>query len=916
MDSKDKNHAKTSIEKILKHFDQNIPAYQPDLINWNDFFPSYLMFLMVFEWAKFGIDYRVVYMRIDELNSDWIEVNGPYSEAQFQVLIELANLFGRDELLKSQIHRLFAVELARQGKFNQALDFLDEIIYDHERSNFYSAISLFLAAEGNIKEAFQYAGFINGDFEKCSAYANISIEMTKQGDYQAALRIIDSLEFKKIQLSTRSTISCELFKKGNYSESKLLMNEVILETMKINDKFMRCKLLRQLSNDLYSQGEQNESNSLMQEAIQLALMFRNNDEYLKDNFQIDLWQDIAEVLLSEILKLIIVDCIYKDNLSQALVCVNHLGQKYFNSRTLDEFFLLLKKLEISQHNYIVKAVLTEIYSLKNKSDGFCANLLAAQLKFDETFEFLNSLANKSIIGSLIKEVSVLYMSEGYISELSAIYLNHISINRGQLGALKKGRILNDLAISIFLQGKINKAMKCTEFMEIKQKEITIKNFSEEFIKLNRFSEAKNCSRVLQDDNLKVKILKFISNQLYNKGRKDEASVVLKEAVIISHQFTSIRLKYEVQKILFHEMVVQGMKDQASSFLQEILNSTKLVGPKLELSPGAIAHFDNGFEQLKLMVDLSSRFLDINEHVHYESLIYEILEITRNIDDLDIRSKGLFNIASELKKQQKLELSKLILNEAIDCLHEIEDNELALGYMYCQMAKCGQFEVKINNLHTLINPSMVDCLLYELIIEFLSQDLLHKAIECLENIKSRYWKNPSLTKVSDYFLMKGQINEALFYTNQNDDLSKKSTSLSRIVIESLKKGDQLKSIKITHEISSINERQKCWQTIGQFCEKDFGILKALWDSKQFQNVEAKAHYLKGIANSLRIFDCNKEIVSTSLRYCINDIEFNETLLQKHALNKLFFEDASPSTIDRYNRTLNLQWAIDIKNQLPN
>ena len=39
---------------------------------------------------------------------------------------------------------------------------------------------------------------------------------------------------------------------------------------------------------------------------------------------------------------------------------------------------------------------------------------------------------------------------------------------------------------------------------------------------------------------------------------------------------------------------------------------------------------------------------------------------------------------------------------------------------------------------------------------------------------------------------------------------------------------------------------------------------------------------------------------------------ETLLQQHALHELFFSDALSEKIERFNRTLNIQWAIDIKN----
>ena len=35
-----------------------------------------------------------------------------------------------------------------------------------------------------------------------------------------------------------------------------------------------------------------------------------------------------------------------------------------------------------------------------------------------------------------------------------------------------------------------------------------------------------------------------------------------------------------------------------------------------------------------------------------------------------------------------------------------------------------------------------------------------------------------------------------------------------------------------------------------------------------------------------------------------------------IDKIFFSNIPKEKLDRYNRTLNLQWAIDIKNQLPN
>jgi hypothetical protein len=47
--------------------------------------------------------------------------------------------------------------------------------------------------------------------------------------------------------------------------------------------------------------------------------------------------------------------------------------------------------------------------------------------------------------------------------------------------------------------------------------------------------------------------------------------------------------------------------------------------------------------------------------------------------------------------------------------------------------------------------------------------------------------------------------------------------------------------------------------------------------------------------------------------MNDLESINKLLQHHALHEVFFNDVSPEKIERFNRTLNIQWALDIKNQ---
>ena len=48
---------------------------------------------------------------------------------------------------------------------------------------------------------------------------------------------------------------------------------------------------------------------------------------------------------------------------------------------------------------------------------------------------------------------------------------------------------------------------------------------------------------------------------------------------------------------------------------------------------------------------------------------------------------------------------------------------------------------------------------------------------------------------------------------------------------------------------------------------------------------------------------------------HDSDSIENLLQKHAVHEVFFGKAGREKINRLNRTLNIQWALDIAAQFP-
>jgi hypothetical protein len=62
LESKDKPFRKEAIEKLLKHLDDNLPV-DHSVLNWNDFFPSYLCLSVVIDIINIGVNVECIFKR-------------------------------------------------------------------------------------------------------------------------------------------------------------------------------------------------------------------------------------------------------------------------------------------------------------------------------------------------------------------------------------------------------------------------------------------------------------------------------------------------------------------------------------------------------------------------------------------------------------------------------------------------------------------------------------------------------------------------------------------------------------------------------------------------------------------------------------------------------------------------------------
>jgi hypothetical protein len=94
-------------------------------------------------------------------------------------------------------------------------------------------------------------------------------------------------------------------------------------------------------------------------------------------------------------------------------------------------------------------------------------------------------------------------------------------------------------------------------------------------------------------------------------------------------------------------------------------------------------------------------------------------------------------------------------------------------------------------------------------------------------------------------------------------------------------------------------------------KEKGFLKTSISNRNSFDYFSR-EFKKGAIKSLDISNIDTEIIIHICKNYEYDSEDTERILAIYALKELFFEDINELKIQRFNRTLNLQWAIDIKN----
>ena len=118
-----------------------------------------------------------------------------------------------------------------------------------------------------------------------------------------------------------------------------------------------------------------------------------------------------------------------------------------------------------------------------------------------------------------------------------------------------------------------------------------------------------------------------------------------------------------------------------------------------------------------------------------------------------------------------------------------------------------------------------------------------------------------------------------------------------------------SFQVAIQIKNLNSRAACMESVGSIYFKKYGYNESSSFLKKVQNSEIVSFFKIGIIKSLDPINIDKNILVRFLKELEITNELSINILETYFLNQLFFD--KKNVIDmRFNKTLNLQWAIEI------
>jgi hypothetical protein len=886
LESKDKPFRKEAIEKLLKHFDDNIPV-DHSVLNWNDFFPSYLVFLISVEIKKIDLDYSELYKRINNWDSDWIKDHGPYTEVQIEVMLGATKSITKSTkkikvlskisiVLYTQKHFELSEEVIQkaivcvndiidendkctsliiisdsfisQGNkemawliTQQAINISEEISDIDEKSTALVNISVGIATQGKIALALETAHEISDELaEKSNALKDISINVAAQGNIVKALEITTEINDEDLKNRALNEIAVKAVKNGNFKQA-LEIAELI------NDLEIKVNVFCKISTNQFKQNNILLSEQIMQQALLLV-----------KEIKVD-WQKVYA------LRDISVGFLKQNKLKESFQIINEALEitKLINHGSFKKMLLsfismdLVKMGNIEMGIDVANGILRERENI-DAINNICIEL-TTQGNIEKVFDIFKLNYNEQSMRLILKDITNILVKQGNIKRANQII--QLSINSSTINKfVEKYEITKEIYFKLINENKIEQAITIVEGLE------------DQFVKCELL--VLGCSDLINQSN-KNKAELLLNKALLNIKNIDEDNLKCEGLIAISSaylNFENFALSNEILQQAIE--VANGISDDDSRdySIIDISKEFSKRGSFVE----AISFSKDIKSELKKSLLLKNVAIEFSKYKRFE----EAIEITKNINVEWIKSDAQSTIAIEISKQD-------LLNNILDIIPQITEEE-----------------VKQDTL-------------YKISVVLSKNGDLDKALEIIEKIESIKQKVYALVSISNQFFITSNIvkaeqtlNAAILLINNIDDVRTLSFIYMWISKTYLKQGNEILAFETVLKITQINDRIKFWKKLAIENYKEKNIAFCITQLKTLPNKEAVFFYKRGMVEAITVINANASNILELLELVKEDTKSIAHLLQMHALYLCFFEKTNSIKMQRFNNTLNIQWAIDI------
>ena len=877
LDSKDKDHAKSSIEKILKHFDEHIP----NPFNWNNFFPSFMMFKMAFGWSEMGLEYLKIISRNKEWEYKWIQEKDFFSDLEFEILVEFAYNLSSPKY-KCDCLMLIYSKLVFQEKFDFAdtiqrsvLDWVKSISEVSVKIESMLDLSRILQENGNVKDsslinkdAAEIALKMNNNLPKIKALSAISIEMANHGLINETLSLIEETikcAYRINEIQTRFDafifIAYELNKLEDQSRALFLIAEAKKQVFEKNlgsskEKF-RFKL--DIIKVLYDLKEHEKSAALLNQLLNDTLTEENTFELrelivelIRQN-QFEKAKSIVAQINPDEKRWVYVDVLramqYPNHVLELLSLENQLPisyDVYFEyASALIKCNLIEKASEQIRRidSYIYKAMICK--ELINKYMEI-KDITKANFYLDELKSIYNSATYKLDIPIIINLLSEAYFSMGDFE--NAIALNSETLSH--LGVQYSIKDINNI-LRIFCFNYKNQEIDYSIILEQIVEKYFEKNQNLESIEIL----IGNIKKIESQTRMLVKLRGITKENRFLEKIKNNLS-----KLVLNRRGGS--MKYPIAM----NMIDQNLYEDALSI-------------DFEESDGY-----NSNERIREIIDnkhIEKLCCDEIENENIDYVLNQIDKITDTQNYVDV-FLNLFNI---IDKRRKIEFFNLLIEKIIENLNHLENiknRSQVLASLSTVQDRKGNFKESHRLMIEAERAASGNDFFY-LSIELAKQKKINEAIEMADNLEFDIWREKVLISMAIELIEFDNFDKAIE------------------ILDFIEPQSKYIQIEINGIAASMHRK--------------YGLLDALIKIESIEREILKEKLMSTILETVNVTKINLKTLTYIVKQPKQSINNIKHFLILYFTNQLFFSELPKEKLDCYNRILNIQWAIDIKNQFP-